>query len=149
MRALGLPHHDSASVRVALPMSDSGSESSSISRFSIDSLSSIDTIDALTEKALVTDDQYTDSITSITTMAKAESSKAAASNGARANPNAAGGANYELPWYTVPNTIGILVVADVFPGSRSTVQSTSTMSLATPRRSSASRSSQRMATCRT
>jgi replication factor C subunit 2/4 len=31
-------------------------------------------------------------------MAKAESSKAAASNGVRQNPNAAGGANYELPW---------------------------------------------------
>lgn len=31
-------------------------------------------------------------------MAKAESSKVAASNGARPNPNAAGGANYELPW---------------------------------------------------
>lgn len=36
---------------------------------------------------------------SISTMAKAESSKAAASNGIKANPNAAGGANYELPWY--------------------------------------------------
>jgi hypothetical protein len=32
-------------------------------------------------------------------MSKGESSKAAASNGVRANPNAAGGANYELPWY--------------------------------------------------
>jgi hypothetical protein len=32
------------------------------------------------------------------TMTKAESSKAAASNGVRANPNAVGGANYELPW---------------------------------------------------
>ncbi|KAF3000910.1 replication factor C subunit 4 [Curvularia kusanoi] len=31
-------------------------------------------------------------------MSKGESSKAAASNGVRANPNAAGGANYELPW---------------------------------------------------
>jgi replication factor C subunit 2/4 len=31
-------------------------------------------------------------------MAKAESSKAAASNGIKANPNAQGGANYELPW---------------------------------------------------
>ncbi|KAF2118957.1 P-loop containing nucleoside triphosphate hydrolase protein [Lophiotrema nucula] len=31
-------------------------------------------------------------------MAKAESSKAAASNGIKANPNAAGGTNYELPW---------------------------------------------------
>jgi len=31
-------------------------------------------------------------------MSKAESSKAAASNGAKPNPNAAGGANYELPW---------------------------------------------------
>lgn len=31
-------------------------------------------------------------------MAKAESSKAAAKNGVRANPNAPGGANYELPW---------------------------------------------------
>ncbi|KAF2660168.1 replication factor C subunit 4 [Lophiostoma macrostomum CBS 122681] len=29
---------------------------------------------------------------------KAESSKAASKNGVRANPNAAGGANYELPW---------------------------------------------------
>jgi replication factor C subunit 2/4 len=32
-------------------------------------------------------------------MAKAESSKAAAGKGARVDPNAAGGANYELPWY--------------------------------------------------
>ncbi|KAI4621557.1 replication factor C subunit 4 [Alternaria sp. BMP 0032] len=31
-------------------------------------------------------------------MSKAESSKAAASNGVKPNPNAAGGANYELPW---------------------------------------------------
>ncbi|KAF1944920.1 P-loop containing nucleoside triphosphate hydrolase protein [Clathrospora elynae] len=31
-------------------------------------------------------------------MAKAQSSKAAASNGIRPNPNAAGGVNYELPW---------------------------------------------------
>lgn len=31
-------------------------------------------------------------------MSKGESSKAAAANGVRANPNAAGGANYELPW---------------------------------------------------
>ncbi|KAJ4340299.1 replication factor C subunit 4 [Didymella glomerata] len=31
-------------------------------------------------------------------MSKGESSKAAASNGVQANPNAAGGANYELPW---------------------------------------------------
>ncbi|OSS43540.1 hypothetical protein B5807_11890 [Epicoccum nigrum] len=31
-------------------------------------------------------------------MSKGESSKAAASNSVRANPNAAGGANYELPW---------------------------------------------------
>ncbi|KAH6642810.1 P-loop containing nucleoside triphosphate hydrolase protein [Boeremia exigua] len=31
-------------------------------------------------------------------MSKAESSKAAASSAVRANPNAAGGANYELPW---------------------------------------------------
>ncbi|KAF1363867.1 replication factor C subunit 4 [Lizonia empirigonia] len=31
-------------------------------------------------------------------MSKGESSKAAATNGVRANPNAAGGANYELPW---------------------------------------------------
>ncbi|KAF2280340.1 P-loop containing nucleoside triphosphate hydrolase protein [Westerdykella ornata] len=31
-------------------------------------------------------------------MAKAESSKAAASNGIRPNPNAAGGTQYELPW---------------------------------------------------
>ncbi|EDU46476.1 HolB ATPase [Pyrenophora tritici-repentis] len=31
-------------------------------------------------------------------MSKAESSKAAAGNGAKPNPNAAGGANYELPW---------------------------------------------------
>lgn len=34
----------------------------------------------------------------LTIMAKAESSKAAASNGIKANPNAQGGANYELPW---------------------------------------------------
>ena len=33
-------------------------------------------------------------------MAKAESSKAAA-NGIKPNPNAAGGANYELPWYVI------------------------------------------------
>ena len=32
-------------------------------------------------------------------MAQAESSKTAARNGIKANPNAAGGANYELPWY--------------------------------------------------
>jgi hypothetical protein len=32
------------------------------------------------------------------TMAKAESSKAGARNAVKANPNAAGGANYELPW---------------------------------------------------
>ncbi|KNG51191.1 replication factor c subunit 4 [Stemphylium lycopersici] len=31
-------------------------------------------------------------------MSKAESSRAAASNGVKPNPNAAGGANYELPW---------------------------------------------------
>ena len=32
-------------------------------------------------------------------MAQAESSKTAARNGIKANPNAVGGANYELPWY--------------------------------------------------
>lgn len=113
----------------------SGSASSSISRFSIDTLS-IDTIDALSVEVLATDTietlpvevpfiedidalsdtSSTDTIETLSdtsstdtidalpvevpsTMAKAESSKAAASNGARANPNAAGGANYELPWY--------------------------------------------------
>jgi len=80
-------------------------------------------------------------------MTKAESSKAAA-NGVKPNPNAAGGANYELPWYVTYSILAFFNEFIIFIGLKSTARFSLTTLLETRRQSSASKLLPKMAICR-